>query len=328
MSSRPSAFTLTSPGPLRLFSTNELLTRPTPPWFIEGIFPSGGLVSIFGPPGCGKSFLSIDMALCAAAGQAWQGRPLTGGYVLYIAAEGGPGIGKRARAWLAHHRVKPGVLNLAWATEPMAVFKESGELDTLNRRLDLELDVAPAMIVVDTLARCFEGDENQQLDMGAFVAGCDQLRNQYGATVLVIHHTRLDGERERGNTAFKGAMDTMVELKPHFRKGSTTLDTVDVLCAKQKDAESFEPFTLRLTPVPGTDSAVITPENFDVNQYALLSTLYEHRADQPWSSKDIIALMDSLHHWSERKTFYEMRCSVKSKDLLRKNGEYLLHCKT
>lgn len=328
MSSRPSAFTLTSPGPLRLFSMTELLSRPKMRWFIEKVFPLGGFVSVYGPPGCGKSFVVLDMALSAAASLSWQGRETAAGFVLYIAAEGGFGIGERARAWLTHHRISPSALPWAWAVEPMAVFKESSDLDALTQRLDLELEVAPSLIIVDTLARCFEGDENQQLDMGAFVAGCDQLRSTYGATVIVVHHTRLDGERERGNTVFRGGLDTMIELKPHFHKGSTTLDTVDLICTKQKDAESFDPFTLRLVPVPGTDSAVIVPEDFDLNQYTLLRTLYDHTSTQPWGPSAIIAMMASLHQWSERKTFYELRCSVKSKKLLRKEGKYMVYCKT
>lgn len=318
MSSRPSQFTLTGAGPLRLFSTQELLNRPIPPWFIDGIFPSGGLVSIYGPPGGGKSFIAMDMALSCATGRAWQGRPTEPGFVLYIAAEGGAGIGKRARAWIQHHRASASSVRLGWATEPLALFKESQDLDTLTDRLSLELECAPAFIIIDTLARCFEGDENTQLDMGRFVAGCDALRTEYAATVLVVHHTRLDGERERGNTAFRGSLDTLIEVKPNH-------GMMDLICRKQKDAEDFATFSLRLQPVPGTESCVVVDETFDTNQYTLLGALLDHTESQPWTAGEIIDLMKSLHQWSERKTFYELRCSRKSRVLLRKNDEYILN---
>lgn len=49
------------------------------------------------------------------------------------------------------------------------------------------------MIILDTLARCFGGnDENDARDMGAFIRGCDELKRRTGATVLVVHHSGKD----------------------------------------------------------------------------------------------------------------------------------------
>ena len=52
----------------------------------------------------------------------------------------------------------------------------------------------PALIIVDTLARCMVGgDENSAKDMGLFIAHADALRKETGATVLIIHHTGKNG---------------------------------------------------------------------------------------------------------------------------------------
>jgi DNA-binding Lrp family transcriptional regulator len=88
------------------------------------------------------------------------------------------------------------------------------------------------LIVVDTLARCFTGgDENSSKDMGRFVAACDALRKETGATVLVVHHSGKDKSSERGSSALRGAADAMFEVtNPEFRK-------IHVRCTKQKEGE-------------------------------------------------------------------------------------------
>lgn len=252
MGSRPSSFTLSRPGPLRLFSTAELLTLPPPEWLVDTIIPEGGLVGLYGPPESTKSFLAIDLALCVATGRAWHGHPVQKGFVLYVASEGGPGISKRVRAWLQHYGLPAAKADVAWLVESLTIHKESDDVDVLMARLDTEVDRAPALIIVDTLARCLEGNENEQEDMGRFVAGLDRFRHEYGAALLVIHHARLDGERERGSTAFRAGVDTMIAVT---REGQDS--PIEVTCSKQKDAEHFTPMTFLLEVVLETGSCVV-----------------------------------------------------------------------
>lgn len=255
--SRPSSFTLTSAGPVRLWSTDELLRLPSPEWLIDTIIPMGGLAALYAEPGSGKTFLALDMALSVATGCDWQGHPCQRGYVLYISAEGGTGIAKRVQAWLNVHQCAPRDARVAWLIESIPLHNDSEQITQLVDRIDEEVEVHPVLIVVDTLARCFDGDENTQLDMGRFIAGVDHLRRKWNSTVLVVHHTRLDGDRERGNTAFRGAADTMLRLsRAASAKGSKTT-RLSLLCNKQKDAEEFKPIALRLVVVPEVDSCVI-----------------------------------------------------------------------
>src|SRR5262249_23253233 len=85
----------------------------------------------------------------------------------------------------------------------------------------LPIQIAALHIVIDTLNRCFGGgDENSTKDMSAFVKGCDAMREEFGASVLIIHHTGHDaGKGARGATALPSAMDiAFVLTKP---KGSS-----------------------------------------------------------------------------------------------------------
>lgn len=54
---------------------------------VTGLLPLGANIVVFGQPGCGKSFLALDLGLHIAAGQAWLTRPVQQGGVVYVAAE-------------------------------------------------------------------------------------------------------------------------------------------------------------------------------------------------------------------------------------------------
>jgi RecA-family ATPase len=251
VSARPSNFTLTDPSkPLRLYSTAELLRLPPPSWLVDKVVPSGGLIGLYGPPGAGKSFVALDIALSVATGDAWQGHNVQRGYVVYVSAEGGTGIGKRVLAWLQTHNLSPEEAHIAWLIESIPVHTDSEQMAKLLNRIVDELEVEPSLVVVDTLARCFDGDENQQEDMGRFIAGVDVLRHDLRTAVLIVHHTRLGGDRERGNTAFRGAADTMLSL-------TSDGQDITIVCDKQKDAEEHEAIYLKRIAVEGTDSCVI-----------------------------------------------------------------------
>lgn len=313
MSSRPSSFALTTPGPLRLYSTDELLRLPPPTWLIQDTLPAGGLVALYGQPGCGKSFVAIDMALSVAAGGFWQGRPVAQGYVLYVSAEGGSGIGKRARAWLDVRGLQGRDAPVAWLLQALSVYGDSNDLELLMGRIHDEVERYPTLIIIDTLARCFDGNENEQEDMGRFIKGVDLLRTELGSAVLVVHHTRLDGERERGNTAFRGACDTMMALE---RKGGMTLS-----CTKQKDAEEFKPIALRLRTVPGTDSCAIglsRAQATETKQDSILDVLTEKGS---LTTDEWLGLMRS--HDMPKSTFHRHLVRLrKSGQIIRKNGQW------
>jgi RecA-family ATPase len=111
------------------------------------------------PLAAGKSFCTIDIAMSIATGRDWFGRKVEPGFVVYISAEGGAGISKRAKAWLVAHDVDARDVNMAWLIEPMSINADSEQMAVLLNRV-VEVGRTPSLIIVDTLARCFDGDEN------------------------------------------------------------------------------------------------------------------------------------------------------------------------
>jgi hypothetical protein len=106
-------------------------------------------------------------------------------------------------------------------------------------------NTAPAIVVIDTLARCFGGgDENSTQDMGMFVRGCDALRERWGCTVLVVHHSgHADKKRARGAIALKAALDA--EYRLNRTEGGGLLLTA----TKMKDADLPSPVAMDLSSV-------------------------------------------------------------------------------
>jgi hypothetical protein len=109
-------------------------------------------------------------------------------------------------------------------------------------------DLAPLLVVVDTLARCMIGaDENSSRDMSTAVAALDRLRiASAGACVLVVHHSGKNIEAgARGHTALLGAADTMLKLGQTDR-------ILTIEQEKQKHHEPGNRQSYRLVSVAGS----------------------------------------------------------------------------
>ena len=236
-----------------LLSYSDLRKLPSPEWLVHKVLPSGGFCFLYGAPGVGKTFVALSIGCSVAIGTNWLGRATKVGSVLYIAAEGVHGLRRRVLAATYRDRedTEP-ILEKRMYFLGEGVQLADGESRDLLDAIS-ELPSPPALIVVDTLARCSQGqDENSAKDMGLFVAGCYELRRATGATILVIHHTTKDGGWERGSSVLRGAADTMIEL-------SGGGERMAFRCDKQKEAAPFEDIALELVPVDLGETATGEP---------------------------------------------------------------------
>lgn len=214
-------------------------------WLIDGVLPADAFGVIFGPSGAYKSFLALDMAASIAGAKKWHDRDVDNpGHVIYIGAEGAAGLHLRKKAWEIRHQ-KPlrnlGILGTA------VTINEAIECQLL---VDLcltaadELQDPVRLVVIDTLARTFAGDENSAAEMGAFVRSCDRIREVTGATVLVIHHSGKDAEKgARGSSALRAACDF------EFKVTSSGKKVTKLTCTKAKDSDPIEDMGFKLEPV-------------------------------------------------------------------------------
>lgn len=162
----------------------------------------------------GKSFVACSLAAAVATGRPWLGHRVAEGPVVYLAGEGGAlGVARRLDAAVTALRCcdpEDGPVPL-WIVTP-GVDLVAGPAEVVE-----VLDgVQPQLVIVDTLARCFGGDENSSEDMSRFVRTLDLLRDVYGCSVLVIHHankTEKSGSgKVRGSSVLYGAVDVSLQL--------------------------------------------------------------------------------------------------------------------
>ncbi|MEW5929209.1 MAG: helicase RepA family protein [Gemmatimonadota bacterium] len=220
----------------RLLDEAELSALPDPTWLIEGIIPEAGFAELHGPPGTYKSFLAVDLAMSVATGCEWAGRAVKQGPVVYVAAEGASGYKLRVPSWRSAKGTEDGAAFHLFP-DPVQLL-DSREVERFLSLLR-EKNVDPVLIVVDTLSRCFVGeDENSAKSMSLLVGAVDRLRRETGATVLLIHHTNKTGKAERGSIALRGAVDMLMAI-------TRSADSITLRCLKMKDAPEFTPMHFR-----------------------------------------------------------------------------------
>ena len=192
----------------------------------------GTLAQLSGPPGDLKSLVSLHEALR---------RVCEGEAVVWVAGEGTSGLHRRIAAWCQHHGVDPDEI-----AERFLVVNFAAQLANLSDMAEIKclvVDHRAVLVVFDTRARCSVGvDENSATDQGPLIAACDQLVDETGVTVLIIHHAGTNGGHGRGSTAWDGAIWTDVRI---LREGNIAT----VRCAKHKDAEDGCPHAYRMAVV-------------------------------------------------------------------------------
>lgn len=293
--SEPRVLAADTSSPFRFRVAGDLEVKPNA-WLVDDYLEQDALVVMFGPPGEGKSFIALDLACCIATGREFHGHETKQGAVFYIAGEGHNGIARRIRGWAEHNGcslsgvplyVSDGATDLATVINAARVAQAVQQLaDTTGKD--------PTLIVIDTLARNFGGDENSATDVGNFVRHVDAyLRHKWKATTLIVHHSGKDGGRgARGSSALKGAADAEYEV------GRNAEDKIIRLTPrKMKDAEEPAPLAFELVgvslfddtgqPVSGAALSAIehtapsasTSSGMGKNQQAALAVLKEMYAE-------------------------------------------------
>lgn len=206
-----------------------------PSFLVNGLIETDTLGMVFGDPGCGKSFLAVDLALSVATGTPFHGLDVKKGSVFFIAGEGHNGLARRYHAWSKERGVSLEGVPL-FKSERAAQFLDRANATAVAQAVDQIADQfgQPSLIIVDTVARNFgPGDENSTSDMGAFIAAIDDLKARYpGCAVLLVHHSgHADKQRARGAMALKGALDCEFRIE----KNDSGLH---IHCTKMKDADT------------------------------------------------------------------------------------------
>jgi putative DNA primase/helicase len=232
-----------------LIPADDFSAQPAPiSWLVKHWLQRNALIMVHGPSGGGKTFVVLDWCLRMASQKAdWAGHKVKPANVVYLAGEGHHGLRGRVAAWKHHHHAKQ--LSMWLSRDGCDLNTAAGLLRVITSIR--QMGKKPDVIVVDTLHRFLQGDENSAQDAKTMLDACNTLMREFDCSVLLVHHTGVSDEaqhRARGSSAWRGALDIEISIVP--AKDDYPMQIVQ---RKSKDAELARDIyaSLQSVEIPG-----------------------------------------------------------------------------
>lgn len=262
-------------------------------WLMWNRLPRTGVGLLIGRSGCGKTFLSLDLAAHLAQGDEWfreVGDEKVGTVVL--AAEGIGGLSLRIK----HLRDK--LVPVAATT--MRSLRDDDErkavqasIEEARDQMDKEFGVRLGLIIIDTLtaSNLFE-NENDANDVGRGLRALNNLAESSGCFVLAVHHPPKTGSGARGSYALHAGVDVVIEV---FDQGKGHV----VECTKGRDAETgwWGSYTMR--------KEAVEP---DVMRGRDLTTMRVHHGEEKREARDPEPPIEAQE--TVRQSFFDVRAEM------------------
>lgn len=218
----------------RLLSGLDLAERTNTRWIVKGLFPSEGLVALYGPSGSGKSFLAFDLAAAIARGARWFGMKINNSPVVYVALEGEGGYKNRLAAWELEHKETISE-KMNFILQPFKL-TETQDVEEISKVLPKH-----CVVIIDTLNRAAPTtDENSSKDMGVLLEASKALQAKINGLIILVAHTGKDATRGlRGHSSLFAALDGAIEIVKSNENRAWEI-------AKSKDGESGAKYPFKL----------------------------------------------------------------------------------
>lgn len=228
-------------------------------WIVKGILPENSIGAIVGASGCGKTFISIDLAMSVATGKPYRDLNVHKGNVFYVPSEDKSGLLSRAKTWLDKNPEYAGESeNFYYAdNHPQLPAREDDFIESVSAVPDLKL------LIIDTLNMTFDGDENSTSDMTTYIQCIKRLRRVHpNMSVMLVHHSGHKSKRARGSTVFYASLDCeiFVEMDNKF---------MTMTNSKPKGSIAFTPYITEL-------QSEIDPSRVDSDGDAVRVAWVEH----------------------------------------------------
>ena len=268
-------------------------------FLVEDLITRNSFGVVYGPSSSLKTFFTLDLAASIACGLNWGDRSVISGGVVYVAAEGQRGIAKRIRAFeLVNNKLTRHLFVLGQSII-MSDKGDSKKLVEAVREIEDEFNIKVELVVIDTLARCFDGDENQVHDMTPFIRACEYVQTSTDTTVLCVHHSgHNDKHGARGSTALRGACDFEFKVK---RNGKVKAKTTTLSNTKQKDCDEAPDIKIEFDLV---DLGIRCKKNKPIMSLARVKPLITLEENEESNSPILLILMEKL---SGRATVDELK---------------------
>lgn len=204
---------------------------PERQWHVTDCIPARTVTILNGDGGIGKSLVALQLAIATAKGTSWLGQPTKSGRTVFISAEDDRDELHRRLCDVARAQnfalADLGNLTLcSLAGDDALLSSPEGNRKTMRETelfRQIEAWIAkhrPTLIVLDTLADLFGGDEINRAQARQFIGQLRGLCLRYDTTVLLLAHPSLSGmtsgSGSSGSTAWNNSVRSRLYLRrPH-----------------------------------------------------------------------------------------------------------------
>jgi len=195
---------------------------PKREWVVPGLIPSGSVTLLTGDGGVGKSLLACQLCAAMNLNKEWLGRPVVPGRTLYLSAEDDRDeLHRRFEAVARHYGASTADLdNVEFLdyTDADAILGAKNVVGSIAetkayRRLKANIeDRRPTLLIVDTLADTFGGDEIVRAQVGQFIS----LLRRLPTTTLLLAHPSLSGMASGSGTSGSTGWHNKVRSRLYF----------------------------------------------------------------------------------------------------------------
>ncbi|MCV2872595.1 AAA family ATPase [Defluviimonas sp. WL0050] len=202
---------------------------PKREWHVDGFVPGHNVTLINGDGGTGKSLLALQLAAATAMGKTWLGRFVAGGEALCISAEDDMAeIHRRLADIAAAEGVTLADMDRltirSLAGEDALMAHSDGRTGALiasglYRELEAYMaEAAPALVVLDTLADLFPGNENDRAQARQFIGLLRRLAIRHDCAVVLLAHPSLSGMTSGSGTSGSTAWNNSVRSRLYLER--------------------------------------------------------------------------------------------------------------
>lgn len=214
---------------LPTFAASSLLgPAPQRQWHVPNLIPAHTVTTLNGDGGTGKSLLGLQLAAATASGRSWLGQQVAEGPALFLTAEddraelhrrlvdvarsASVGIGELHRLTLLSLAGEDALL--AMPAPGSNVIGATGLFRQIERWI---AENRPRLVVLDTLADLFGGQENDRAQARQFIQLLRGLAIHHQTTVLLLAHPSLagmsSGTGSSGSTAWNASVRSRLYLR-------------------------------------------------------------------------------------------------------------------
>ncbi|MGO7271057.1 AAA family ATPase [Rhizobium leguminosarum] len=207
---------------------------PTREWYCEGLIPMRTVTILNGDGGVGKSLLALQLAAAGAMGLDTLGMEPLAGRTLVLGAEDDEGEFQRRLDDIAKTHGKD--LRFLSQLRLIALADRDALLSVPDRAQVMQptplwrgietyaRDFKPKLIILDTAADLFGGDEIKRSQVRQFIAMLRKLAMEIDCAIVLLAHPSVQGMQSGTGTSGSTAWNNSVRSRLYLTKGDKDAD--------------------------------------------------------------------------------------------------------